>query len=45
MLSGKGVAASLFHTVTVPANAMTNCVSSGGQVGPAAGRPGCTATW
>src|ERR1700728_286452 len=30
MLSGKGVAASLFHTVTVPANAMTNCVGGGG---------------
>ena len=28
MLSGKGVAASLFHTVTVPANAITNCVGA-----------------
>ena len=34
VLSGKGVAASLFHTVTVPANAITNCVGGtlGGQV-------------
>src|ERR1700733_15830366 len=44
MLSGKGVAASLFHTVTVPANAITNCVGGGGgsvpdgQGGPG---PGC----
>jgi ABC-type transport system involved in multi-copper enzyme maturation permease subunit len=47
MLSGKGVAASLFHTVTVPANAITNCVGgSGGSIpdskgGPGPG-PGCT---
>jgi ABC-2 type transport system permease protein len=41
MLSGKGVAASLFHTVTVPANAMTNCVGgSGGQVPDGKGGPG-----
>jgi ABC-2 type transport system permease protein len=45
MLSGKGVAASLFHTVTIPANAMTTCVGgSGGQIpdgnGPGPG-PGC----
>jgi ABC-2 type transport system permease protein len=45
MLSGKGVAASLFHTVTIPANAMVNCLGgSGGQVpdnsGPGAA-PGC----
>jgi ABC-2 type transport system permease protein len=33
MLSGKGVAASLFHTVKIPANAMVNCVGgSGGQI-------------
>ena len=30
MLSGKGVAASLFHTVTIPANAIMNCVGGGG---------------
>jgi ABC-2 type transport system permease protein len=44
MLSGKGVAASLFHTVTIPANAMVNCVGGGGKVsdgnGPGPG-PGC----
>jgi ABC-type transport system involved in multi-copper enzyme maturation permease subunit len=42
MLSGKGVAASLFHTVTVPANAFTRCVGGGvgGQVPDSAG-PGC----
>jgi ABC-2 type transport system permease protein len=41
MLSGKGVAASLFHTVTVPANAITNCVGGGGgSVNDNAG-PGC----
>ncbi len=46
MLSGKGVAASLFHTVTIPANAMVNCIGGvkGGQIqdnsGPGAG-PGC----
>ena len=41
MLSGKGVAASLFHTVTVPANAMTNCVGGGGgQVPDGKGGPG-----
>jgi ABC-2 type transport system permease protein len=42
MLSGKGVAASLFHTVTIPANAMVNCVGGGGvkNSGPGAG-PGC----
>src|SRR3984957_14341574 len=45
MLSGKGVAASLFHTVTIPANAMVNCLGGGGgQVpdnsGPGAA-PGC----
>jgi ABC-2 type transport system permease protein len=34
MLSGKGVAASLFHTVKIPANAITQCVgaAAGGQV-------------
>jgi ABC-2 type transport system permease protein len=41
MLSGKGVAASLFHTVTVPANAITNCVGGGGgQVPDGKGGPG-----
>jgi len=43
MLSGKGVAASLFHATTVPANAMTNCVGGGppgGSVNDNAG-PGC----
>ena len=46
MLSGKGVAASLFHTVTVPANAITTCVGGGGgsvpdgNGGPGPG-PGC----
>ena len=41
MLSGKGVAASLFQTVTVPANAMTNCVGGGGgQVPDGNGGPG-----
>jgi ABC-2 type transport system permease protein len=41
MLSGKGVAASLFHTVTIPANAMTTCVGgAGGQVPDANGGPG-----
>src|SRR3984957_1276568 len=45
MYSGKGVAASLFHTVTIPANAMVNCLGGGGgQVpdnrGPGAA-PGC----
>jgi ABC-2 type transport system permease protein len=34
MLSGKGVAASLFHTVTIPASANVNC-----------GPGGCTATF
>ena len=41
MLSGKGVAASLFHTVTVPANANVNCVGGGGgQVPDGKGGPG-----
>src|SRR3984885_6046379 len=39
MLSGKGVAASLFHTVTIPANANVNC-----HPGPNGG-PSCTATF
>src|SRR6202451_1377676 len=35
MLSGKGVAASLFHTVTIPANALVNCIGGpGGGKGP-----------
>jgi ABC-2 type transport system permease protein len=47
MYSGKGVAASLFHTVTIPANATVNCVGGpvGGSVpdqGPGGGPgPGC----
>ena len=44
MLSGKGVAASLFHTVTIPANAMVNCIAGGGKAqvnsGPGAAQ-GC----
>ena len=45
MYSGKGVAASLFHTVTIPANAMVNCLGGGGgsvpdNHGPGAA-PGC----
>jgi ABC-2 type transport system permease protein len=45
MYSGKGVAASLFHTVTIPANAMVNCLGGGGgsvpdNRGPGAA-PGC----
>src|SRR5271170_2333650 len=46
MLSGKGVGASLFHTVTIPANAMVNCIGGGAgkgvpdNSGPGAG-PGC----
>ena len=39
VLSGKGVAASLFHTVTIPANANVNC-----QPNPGNG-PSCTATF
>ncbi|HEX4290021.1 MAG TPA: ABC transporter permease [Trebonia sp.] len=42
MLSGKGVAASLFHTVTVPANAITNCVGGGGGSVPDGKGPGCS---
>jgi ABC-2 type transport system permease protein len=42
MLSGKGVAASLFHTVTIPASANVNCTGGG----PGSGGPGnCTATF
>ena len=40
MLSGKGVAASLFHTVTVPANAIMNCVGGGGARSRTARGPG-----
>jgi ABC-2 type transport system permease protein len=40
MLSGKGVAASLFHTVTIPANAMVNCVGGGGGSVPDGNGPG-----
>ena len=39
MLSGKGVAASLFHTVMIPANANVNCQPSPGN------GPNCTATF
>jgi ABC-2 type transport system permease protein len=42
VLSGKGVAASLFHAVTVPANAITNCVgATGGAITPDGNGPGC----
>jgi ABC-2 type transport system permease protein len=42
MLSGKGVAASLFRTVTIPASANVNCTGGG----PGGGGPGaCTATF
>jgi ABC-2 type transport system permease protein len=40
MLSGKGVAASLFHTVTIPANAMVNCIGGGGGSVPDGNGPG-----
>src|ERR1700728_846455 len=41
MLSGKGVAASLFHTVTIPANAMVNCIGGGvGKAVPDGNGPG-----
>jgi ABC-2 type transport system permease protein len=39
MLSGKGVGASLFHSITIPANANETC-----QPGPNGG-PSCTATF
>jgi len=43
VLSGKGVAASLFHAVTVPANAITTCVgASGGATTPDGKGPGCS---
>ena len=43
VLSGKGVAASLFHAVTVPANAITNCVgAAGGATTPDSNGPGCS---
>jgi ABC-2 type transport system permease protein len=41
MLSGKGVAASLFHTVTIPASANVNCTGGG----PGAGPGNCIATF
>jgi ABC-2 type transport system permease protein len=41
MLSGKGVAASLFHTVTIPANANLSCTGGG----PGSGPGNCTATF
>src|SRR5579863_10506499 len=34
LLSGKGVSASLFHTVTIPQNANVNCPNGGGGGGP-----------
>jgi ABC-2 type transport system permease protein len=41
MLSGKGVAASLFHTVTIPATANVTCLGGpGGGNGPGGGGPG-----
>jgi ABC-2 type transport system permease protein len=41
MLSGKGVAASLFHTVTIPATANVTCLGGpGGGKGPGGGGPG-----
>src|ERR1700722_370783 len=43
MLSGKGVAASLFHTVTIPANAMVNCLGGGGGQVPDNSGPGAAA--
>ena len=43
VVSGKGVAASLFHAVTVPANAITNCVgATGGAMTPDGNGPGCS---
>jgi hypothetical protein len=42
MLSGKGVAASLFHTVTIPANANVTC-TGGGPNSPGPGH--CTAVF
>ncbi len=47
MLSGKGVAASLFHIVTIPATAQVSCgpgPGKGGGPGPGGG-PECTATY
>jgi ABC-2 type transport system permease protein len=41
MLSGKGVAASLFHTVTIPANANVTCTGGG----PGSGPGNCTAVF
>jgi ABC-2 type transport system permease protein len=41
MLSGKGVAASLFHTVTIPASSNVNCTGGG----PGSGPGNCTATF
>jgi len=41
LLSSHGVAASLFHTVTIPANANVHCTGGG----PGRGPQGCTATF
>jgi ABC-2 type transport system permease protein len=40
LLSGSGVSASLFHTVTIPQNANVNCPP--GQGGPGGPGPNCT---
>ncbi len=46
VLSGKGVAASLFHAVTIPANAITNCVgASGGASTRTATARAAAASW
>jgi ABC-type transport system involved in multi-copper enzyme maturation permease subunit len=42
LLSGTGVSASLFHTVTIPQNANVNCPGPGNHVGGGGGLPpGC----
>ena len=42
LLSGSGVSASLFHTVTIPQNANVNCPGPGNHVGNGGPPPGCT---
>ncbi len=42
LLSGSGVSASLFHTVTIPQNANMNCPGPGNHVGGGGLPPGCT---
>jgi ABC-2 type transport system permease protein len=44
LVSSHGVAASLFHTVTIPANANVTCNGGGGGPG-GPGQHGCTATF